>query len=168
MKQGTVSVLVGCHSVIHSVLVVISWWKLYGRFPKLWQMICIFLHDVGHWGKNYLDDYEEKKRHWELGAKIAKKIFGQKGYNLIAGHDIHSGVDKSLLYKPDKYSWYIAPTWWLWCNILFERKLKRSGLNWMQSIRLWQKSVKENIETGKYESNHVLYLRLMRAKNGRE
>ncbi len=78
MKQGTVSVLIGCHSVIHSLIVLVAWVRLYGKFPVWWQIVCILLHDVGHWGKNYLDNYEEKKQHSILGAKIAGKLFGQK------------------------------------------------------------------------------------------
>ena len=86
MKQGTVSVLVGCHSPIHPLIVLVTWIKLYKTFPSWWQIVCIFLHDIGHWGKNYLDNYEEKKQHSLLGARTAKLLFGQKGYDLIVGH----------------------------------------------------------------------------------
>lgn len=71
MTQGTVSILFGCHSPIHSVLVLMSWKKLYRHWPRWWQIVCIFLHDIGHWGLDYLDDVNQKNKHWELGARIA-------------------------------------------------------------------------------------------------
>ena len=71
MKQGTVSALIGCHSIIHGLVVLTAWYKLYGSWPKLWQMVCIFLHDIGHIGLDYLDDYEQKKR---INKKTAKDM----------------------------------------------------------------------------------------------
>ena len=82
MKQGTLSVLFGCHSFVHCTIVLMEWIKLYHRMPKLWQIACIYLHDIGHWGKDYLDDYELKKHHHELGAKVCRYLFGQKGKQL--------------------------------------------------------------------------------------
>ena len=112
IKQGTWSVLLGCYSPIHSLLVFIAWIKLYHSLPSWWQVICILIHDIGHWGKDYLDDYEEKKKHGELGAKIAKWLFGQKGYDLVIGHNLYTEVSKSALHDPDKYSWTLAPIWY--------------------------------------------------------
>lgn len=165
ISQGTISILFGSHSVMHSFLVIRSWKILYGKYPRFWQIICILLHDIGHIGKNYLDNYEEKKKHWILGARIAGWLFGKKGYDLIAGHDIHSGIFKSDLYKPDKYSWYIAPKWWLWMNIFFERKICQPGKTWAESVDIWKKTVAKNIESGRYASNHVIYLESMK-ENG--
>ena len=91
MKQGTISVLFGCHSIIHSFLVLIAWRKLYGSWPEFWQVVCIFLHDVGHIGLNYLDIFELKKKHWMLGAHIGNKLFGLKAYYFLAGHCSHTG-----------------------------------------------------------------------------
>ncbi len=119
MKQGTASVLFGCHSFIHSIVVYVAWCKLYHSLPNFWETGCIILHDIGHWGKNYLDDYELKKRHGELGARVAGKLFGQKGYDLIVGHNPYNGSSRSKLYNPDKYSWVIAPIWWMTSNCIF-------------------------------------------------
>ena len=127
MKQGTISVLTGCHSPIHSLVVLIAWVKWYHALPSWWQVICIFLHDIGHWGKDYLDDYELKKQHGELGAKVSRFLFGQKGYDLVAGHNPYNGTAKSALHDPDKYSWVIAPVWWMITNTWFEPKLQRKG-----------------------------------------
>lgn len=157
MKQGTISVLFGCHSIIHSVLVMLAWRKLYHAWPKPWQVVCIILHDIGHWGKDYLDHPEKKKEHWELGAYVASWFFGLKAYYLTAGHCSHSGYHKSPMYHADKYSYYIAPTWWLYINSIVEPKLNR-GKPIMVAIREFQKQVKESIDSGEYRESHAMYL----------
>lgn len=159
MKQGTVSVLLGCHSPIHSFIVLIAWRKLYGRFPKLWQVVCIFLHDIGHWGKDYLDDYEAKKQHGILGARIAKKLFGQKGYDLIVGHNPYNDMPRSALFEPDKYSQVIAPLWWLITNTWFEPKLQRKGSTRRESAIMFKGAMKDNMKSGYKEQGHDIYLR---------
>jgi hypothetical protein len=159
VKQGTISVMFGCHSPIHSLVVIIAWYKLYHRLPNWWQIICIFLHDIGHWGKDYLDNYEQKKQHAQLGAKIAKHLFGQKGYDLIIGHNPYEGTPKSKLFEPDKYSWVIAPTWWLISNTYFEPKLQRKGNTRRESAIMFKTAMKENMDTGFKELGHEIYLK---------
>ncbi len=127
MKQGTVSVLFGCHSPIHSVVVLVAWHKLYHHWPKLWQVACIFIHDIGHWGTMYLDNPEEKEQHSVLGAEIGRRLFGDKAYRFLLGHNQYNGMLRSELYEPDKYSWVIAPLWWMISNTYFEPKLQRKG-----------------------------------------
>ncbi len=156
MKQGTVSVLWGCHSIIHSILVIRSWKILYGKL-EWWELVCILLHDIGHWGKDYLSDYEAKKEHWRLGGYIASKLFMTKGFVMCAGHCEYSFIPRSKLYKADKYSWYIAPTWWLWWTTTVEPKLK-CGLGKMEQIRRFKAQVKESIESDRYDSTHEFYL----------
>jgi len=97
-------------------MVIISWKKIYGTLPSWWELVCILIHDIGHLGKDYLDNYEEKKKHAELGSSVAGKLFGMKGYDLVFGHNAYNGQDKSNLYYPDKYSWTIAPIWWMITN----------------------------------------------------
>jgi hypothetical protein len=159
MKQGTISVLFGCHSIIHSIIVIIAWKKLYGRIPEFWQIICIFLHDIGHWGKNYLDDYEEKKQHAILGAKIAKWLFGEKGYELIDGHNPYNGSAKSILYSPDKYSWVLAPIWWMTSNAFFEPKLQRVGCSKRTSAIMFKDAMTSNMNNGFMEMGHDIYIK---------
>jgi len=158
MKQGTVSVLFGCHSVIHSIIVVVSWKKLYGKWPLPWQIICIFIHDIGHWGKDYLDDFDQKKEHWREGARLAGKLFGDEGWVFCAGHCSHSGVTRSQLYKADKYSWHIAPIWWLWINNVIEPKLTVNCSGNMDAIRKFKAMVKDSVESGEFRSTHSMYL----------
>ncbi len=159
MKQGTVSVLVGCHSPIHSMVVYVAWCKLYHRPPNPWETACIFIHDIGHWGKQYLDNYDEKKRHGELGAKVAKVLFGQKGYDLIAGHNPYNGVPKSKLHDPDKYSWVIAPLWWMESNCIFEPLLQRKGCSKRESAVMFKYAMTENWKTGFKELGHEIYMK---------
>ena len=159
MKQGTWSVLFGCHSPIHSLVVIVAWVKICRSVPSWWQVVCIFLHDIGHWGKDYLDDYEQKKRHGLLGAKIARCLFGQKGYDLIMGHNIYNGSPKSALYEPDKYSWVIAPIWWLISNTYFEPKLKRRGSTRRESALMFKSAMKKNMDSGFKELGHEIYLK---------
>jgi hypothetical protein len=139
------------------VLVTIAWHHLYGSWPRPWELGCIFLHDIGHLGKDYLSNLEDKKRHWELGARIAMRLFGPKGFYLIAGHCEYSGELQSILSKPDKYSWYISPRFWLYWNDIIEPKL-RHGLPRKQSVDLFQAQIRNNIESGRYGSNHQMYL----------
>ena len=165
MKQGTVSILVGCHSPIHSYYVVRAWKKLYGRWPRPWQIACIFLHDIGHWGKDYLDNFEEKKEHWKLGAEVARKLYGSKGYLFTMGHSDHSDLylSKSSLYYADKYSWYIASSLWIWLNCFTEPKLKMGYSAW-EATKKFKAAVKKSIESGEYTSTHEHYLNRCKGK----
>lgn len=158
MAQGTVSVLLGCHSPLHSIMVLIAWCKLYRKPPKLWQACCIFLHDIGHWGKNYLDNYEEKTHHAELGAKVAGKLFGKKGYDLIIGHCSYNGQARSELYEPDKYSWIITPLWWMIMNTWFEPKLQRRGNSRKESALMFKEAMSDNQKTGWQKQGHDIYI----------
>jgi len=158
IAQGTVSVLLGCHSPLHSIMVLISWCKLYRRAPNPWQACCIFLHDIGHWGKNYLDNYEGKTHHAELGAKVAGKLFGKKGYDLIIGHCSYNGQARSELYEPDKYSWIIAPLWWMVTNTWFEPKLQRRGNTRRESALMFKEAMRDNQKTGWQKQGHDIYI----------
>lgn len=155
--EGTVSIIIGGHSVVHSVLVVAAWRRLYHRWPALWQLVCIFLHDIGHFGKNYLTSVEEKNQHWELGAWIAYSLFGVKGFVFIAGHTHQSGQPPSDLRKADKLGWALSPIWWLTTNSIFEPKLAM-GYTRRQAAELFLERMKETVESGEYQSAHKFYL----------
>ena len=158
ISQGTISVICGCHSPVHSIMVIRAWIKFYGSLPKFWQIICIFLHDIGHVGLDYLDDYEQKKRHWVLGANVAYVLFGCQGYQFTAGHCTHSGKPKSKLYYADKMSWHLAPCWWLWLNTIFEPKLAVNCRTRMEAVHSFKRQVAESIENGEFRSTHSFYL----------
>jgi hypothetical protein len=139
--------------------VIIAWRKLYRYFPNYWETICIFLHDVGHWGKDYLNNYEHKRHHAELGAKIAGRLFGKKGYGLVFGHNAYNGNRRSKLYQPDKYSWVIAPIWWMISNTFFEPKLIRKGCTRRESALMFKAAMAENMRDGFKEQGHDIYLK---------
>jgi hypothetical protein len=164
LRQGTISVLAGCHSPIHSLVVLIAWRQLYHRYPNAWQLICIGIHDIGHWGKDYLDHEDEKAQHAVLGAKIAGKLFGVKGYDFIIGHNTYESDKRSLLYYPDKYSWVIAPIWWMVSNTFFEPKLIRPNCTRQDSAVMFKKAMVENSKNNFNERGHDIYLKQWRGQ----
>lgn len=157
ISQGTISIICGCHSPIHSIQVIRAWVKLYGKLPNWKEVVCIFLHDIGHAGLDYLDNYEQKKLHWDLGAYMAHGLFGKWAWDLTAGHCSHSGLPKSKLYYADKLSWYLAPRWWLWLNTVFEPKL-RTGMTKMGAVESFKKQVADSVGNGHWKSTHSFYL----------
>lgn len=169
MKQGTISVLVGCHSPIHSYYVIRAWRSLYGKYPKPWETGCIFLHDLGHWGKDYLDDYEMKRLHWKEGAAIAQYLFGRKGFELTAGHCSTSDIPKSPMYLADKQSWLMMPyaVHWLYCQ--FEPMLL-CGEPAHIHIPKFQEWVRQNLEREEpVETHNALFeLSTLSSREGRK
>jgi len=157
ISQGTVSVLVGCHSVMHSLLVMKAWKQVYGTWPEPWQVACILVHDIGHVGLNYLDDPEAKAQHWRLGADIAGALFGARGQRLVAGHCQDSGTRESRLYLADKVAWSLAPTWWLVWQCLVEPKL-HGDTPILEHVRKFKRWTKANVASGKPVDTHHAYL----------
>ena len=155
MKEGTKSYLFGCHQfIMHPLLIVLAWKVLYNQMPTLKQIVCIFLHDIGHLGKNYLTHLSEKEKHWILGAKIAKFFFGEYGFWLVYSHHARVEGGKSKLFYADKYSWLIAPRWWLRLNDKVE------GFDKYRPLDEWLKRVKENFENGCPKGTHDIYLEM--------
>jgi hypothetical protein len=160
ISQGTVSVFLGCHSIIHSILVVKAWKKVYGRWPELWELGCIMVHDVGHIGLDYLDDPKQKAEHWRLGARIAKVFFGHKGYKFVAGHCETSGEELSDLFFPDKVSRAMAPMWWLVFQQLVEPKLTPKGVSRRQHAKDFKEWAIRNVESRNFQDAHKGYMEL--------
>lgn len=138
ITEGTKSWLFGCHSFIHSILIIRAWKHLYKSYPSFKECICIMLHDIGYCGKNYLTD-KSNSSHAELGAQICGELFGGDYYLFVLGHSVTAakkhGIAVSKLEAPDDYSWILAPDWWLRLNQLVEPQLH--GIE-------WKKKVKEN------------------------
>ncbi len=167
MKQGTVSVLFGCHSPVHSFYVWRAWRKLYGVHPCFWETVCIAIHDTGHWGTNYLDNLQEKKVHWKLGAKLAGKLFGDKGFKLCAGHCEYSGFPQSKMYKADKLSQYKQSRLWSYWYQVFEPKISM-GYSKKEAYERFMAQVSKSIESGEFRSSHEMYLERCRDVLSRE
>jgi hypothetical protein len=144
-------------------LVIIAWKKLYERWPTWREAVCIFFHDIGHIGLNYLDDFEQKKTHWKLGARICWRLFGDWGYWMVAGHCKYSNCMKSLLWKPDKYSYVIAPVWWEYWNALVEPKL-RGDDSIREHVRKFRENVAQNYKRGYELDTHEIHLKMSNEK----
>jgi len=151
--------------LLHPIFVLMAWKLEHKTFPKWWEIICIFLHDVGIYGKNYLSDDEAKNGHWETGAYICSHIFLRlkrqttlrfKAYRLCAGHcPEESGFPESKLSRADKRSRLVAPMWWTW----WEYWVEFSSISSPEYVRRWRKAVAENLRREKPMGNHELYIR---------
>lgn len=140
MTEGTKTVLFGSHNVLmHSLFIIIAWVLLYKKVPKFWQLVCIFIHDIGYFGMNHLTA-DTNENHTELGAKIGYRLFGFKAWLFIVGHSRKDaekyGVPLSELEAPDDYVWVIMPLW----LISLLQYLEGSKIN----AYLWKQAVIEN------------------------
>lgn len=160
ISQGTVSVLVGCHSPIHSILVVLAWKQVHGRWPEPWELGCIFLHDIGHLGRQYLDDPAQKAEHWRLGADIAGVLFGYRGLALVGGHCEGSGYPKSDMYLPDKTAWANAPMWWLLWHQVVEPRLRPAGVSPWKHAKMIKELFRRNADNANPRDNHIVFMEL--------
>lgn len=163
MTEGTKSMLFGCHQIIiHPLIVLVAWYRLYRRWPKPWQLVCILIHDIGHWGKDYLTYFEHKRDHWRAGAELARRLFGDEAYWFCRWHSKTSNGNSwqpNDLFYADKYSWLCAPRWWLKLN----DRVERFGDD--RSLDDWLAMVRENWDAGCPKGSHQLYLDLKERKD---
>ena len=157
MTEGTKSYLIGCHQfLLHPVFVIMAWRLEYKSWPKLWQIVCIFLHDIGICGRQYLSDDTAKNGHWGRGARLTYIWLGIKAYSFCAGHTQESKCPESALARADKRSWVVAPMWWLWWNYWVEWSGKGIGVT---PPPLWKKLVAENLKRERPLDSHELYIK---------
>jgi hypothetical protein len=103
MKVGTKSLLFGVHQFIyHPIAVLIAWIKLYGSWPNPKEIVCIIIHDWGYWGKPNMDG-PEGESHPEVGAKIARCLFGPVYGDMVLLHSRHYA--RQLQRDPSKLCW---------------------------------------------------------------
>lgn len=163
MREGTKSVLFGCHNpILHGIFVLMAWRLEYKSWPKWWELIGIFLHDIGVWGRQYLSDDKAKIGHWRLGASWTSVIVAylhgpsKDAYLFVAGHcPKESGAIKSKLWKPDKRVWIVAPMCLLWWNYWIEWSGNGIGVT---KPPIWKKLVDENLKKSEPIGNHELYI----------
>lgn len=115
MTLGTKTLLFGVHQfILHPVLVLIAWIKLYRSFPSWRELFCIMIHDWGYWGRPSLKNADGDK-HPEFGARIATWLLGKEWGNFILGHSSfyikRNKIKKSKLHNPDKYWHCMIPLW---------------------------------------------------------
>lgn len=157
MTEGTKSLLIGCHNFfIHPLMVIKAWRWWFGVWPNPWQIICIFIHDIGLAGRQYLSDHTAKKGHWILGANISYILFGWKGYYFCSGHTPESNHPRSDLWYADKLSWVIAPLWWMWANYYLDVSRDGTRVSNPHQFKVW---IARNFVSQNHFGAHELYLR---------
>lgn len=171
MKIGTKSVLFGVHQFLwHPLTVGLAWKRLYGVWPTRKEWICIFVHDLGYWGKPNIDG-KEGRTHPEFGARVAHQfadrpsitgsaayyeltLFHSREYAKLAGHE------PSLLCWADKYCVLCEPRWFYTLRARLSGEMKefkshavpyigdvsdRRWLNWYRAKILNLKEIREII-----------------------
>jgi hypothetical protein len=74
MKTGTKSILFGAHCFfLHPFFVWKAWIKLFGK-PNFPTIISFFVHDLGYWSLDKMDD-EKGEMHPYFGANLMHKLF---------------------------------------------------------------------------------------------
>lgn len=158
MKMGTKSILLGAHAFwLHPWFVARAWWKLFGFpwDPRLW--VAFFIHDLGYWGMEHMDD-AMGELHPLWGATIMHKLFDgeivthgpnmetiwvrdERWFNFTLYHSRflskQRDVEPSLLCFADKLAIALTP-WWLYLPMV-----RLTG-----EIKEYQRSVKHVEDLG--------------------
>jgi hypothetical protein len=112
---GTRSVLYGVHAFwFHPLTVGLAWHKLFRVWPTWREWVCIFVHDLGYWGRPNMDG-PEGRRHPEFGAQLARKVLGESYGQFTLYHSREyakmAGAEPSPLAWADKFSLWCEPRW---------------------------------------------------------
>lgn len=122
MKIGTKSVLFGVHQFLwHPLTVGLAWRRMFKVWPTRKEWFCIFVHDLGYWGKPNIDG-PEGRTHPGLGARLAHRYVDRPAitgsaayYELTLFHSREyaklAGQEPSLLCWADKYCVVCEPRW---------------------------------------------------------
>jgi hypothetical protein len=119
MKIGTKSVLFGVHQFLwHPLTVGYAWRRLFKVWPTWREWVCIFVHDLGYWGKPNIDG-PEGRQHPVAGAWLASALVDRSGsltyFDLPLYHSREfakqNGEEPSLLCWADKYCVTVEPRW---------------------------------------------------------
>lgn len=155
MRIGTKTLLFGGHQVLlHPLLVVMAWRRLYHCWPSWKEMVCIAIHDWGYWGKPDIDG-EQGERHPMWAAKQVGKWWGHAYFLLVAYHSRflarQDGQELSRLCMPDKYGVALMPAW-LWALLVWlsaeheEYRHNEKYILWLQpgdSLRGWFRNYRQ-------------------------
>lgn len=173
--RGTLSLLIGAHQlVVHPACVVIAFRMLYRCWPTWRQLVCIVIHDWGYIGCPEMDG-PCGKRHPELGARIALRLFGITAHNWCLYHSRSrakaDGVEPSTLCWADKLASALLPWWaylpgaWLSGELDEYRELAdaywrktagRDGVPWSGSHREWHAWMTSYMRQRAYSRNGEL------------
>ena len=116
MSLGTRTLLFGVHHIVlHPILVLVAWVRLYKGLPSWREIVCIVIHDWGYWGKADLDG-EQGEYHPLWGAGRVRG-WGRYYYDFVAYHSRFLAEKHtqqiSKLCLPDKVGVALYPVW-LW------------------------------------------------------
>ena len=144
MKQkwfplGRRSLLFGVHQLIwHPWTVYRAWKSLYGH-PNWREVVCIIIHDWGYWSASNIDG-PEGQRHPELGARIARWLFGDEYGDLVLYHSRHyarlHGQPPSKLCWADKLSILYEPKWFYLLRAKLSGEIHEFRLNVKETFGL--------------------------------
>lgn len=102
MTLGTRSLLYGRHQfLLHPLFVTAAWWKLYG-LPPFTVVVAIFLHDLGLWGCEKMDD-EHGEWHPARSARWLRKLGWYAEANEVLYHSRF--LSRQLKERPSKLCW---------------------------------------------------------------
>lgn len=119
MKIGTKSILFGVHQFLwHPLTVGLAWRRLFKVWPTWREWVCIFVHDLGYWGKPNIDG-KEGRTHPIFGAHLASNLLDTGGsqayFDLTLYHSREyakgNNEEPSLLCWADKYCVLCEPRW---------------------------------------------------------
>lgn len=136
LLQRLSTVTVGTHGPLHSIGIIKAHKDLVGKYPTFKEFVSIFLHDIGYLKTGVVNDL----RHPELGASIARRLFGQDMANYILGHSAtyakEFNIPLSELYILDK----------VWHNYVPEGLLRFAGKMEVGSYKLAGEDYKRVLE----------------------
>ncbi len=114
MRVGYKTILWGIHNpLVHGYYVLKAWRVCYKTWPNLDELIAIFFHDIGYWGKRNLDG-PEGKQHPYFSMRFVS-LFRDTAVlrHLILFHSrsfaSQYGQDVSKLALPDKLAITLYP-----------------------------------------------------------
>ena len=136
---GRKSLLYGVHQFAwHPITVWLAWRNLYG-YPSWRECICIIIHDWGYWFTPNMDG-EEGRKHPEVGAWIAGRLFGKEYYDLVLLHSRHYarlvGKEPSELCWADKLSILYDPKYFYLLRAIASGEIHEYRRNAIRQIPL--------------------------------
>ncbi|MEK4063254.1 MULTISPECIES: hypothetical protein [Paenibacillus] len=141
------SIVWGASVFLASVTVYRAWCYLYGK-PTWKEIISIFSHDLGYWGKPNMDG-EEGGWYPEVRAKIVKRWLGEEYQKLVLYHSrhyakLHSELPIKLCWA-DKLSIMFDPKWFYLLRARSTGEIKEYRKN-AGSMEVWNLSDSEWVD----------------------
>lgn len=158
MCVGSKSLLFGVHQFVwHPVTVWLAWVHLNKSYPRWWECVAIFTHDLGYWGKPDMDG-EEGRRHPPAGAHLAytwtynlARFFGMsdsdargrayRAWKLSIGHSRYYaaqiGIEVSKLFYADKCAILFDPKYFYLFRAILSGELWEYISNAPEAVQHW-------------------------------